>query len=602
MQKILDNLYLFKDTCNVYVIRNGHEAVLIDFGNGDVLDNLAEIGVKHVTDVLMTHHHRDQGQGLNRAADAGINICVPHIEQDLFQNINEHWQAREIYANYLMRQDRFSLLEPIIINGTLQDYEVRSFAGYEFTVVPTPGHTTGSISLMVTIDDTLVAFSGDLIAEHGKVWTLSGTQWSYNGIEGAAASIPSLLDLKHRQPALLLPSHGKTIDQPAFDIDTLVMRLWHLLQLRGQNRHLFEYISKPYERITTHLLRHRTSFANIYVLLSETHEALMIDFGYDFVTSLPSGSDRASRRPWLYSIPMLKQQYGIEKISAVVPTHYHDDHVAGINLLREVEGTQVWAAELFSDVLEHPNEYDLPCLWYDPIPVDRQLPLKTPIQWNEYTLILHPLPGHTRYAVAIEFEVDGKRVLATGDQYQGDSGLELNYVYASRFHPDEYIKSARLYRQVNPDIIITGHWKPLMVTPEYFDQLDQLGHDIQHLHQELLSDVTGLGDEGFLARLTPYQSTLRKGVPINYKVEIENPFAYAAEAVIKVILPKSWEVDNDSPTNDIHLHLDPLCVHWAEFTVSTPKGVTVRRARIAVDVTIDNQPFGQQAEALITII
>jgi glyoxylase-like metal-dependent hydrolase (beta-lactamase superfamily II) len=120
--------------------------------------------------------------------------------------------------------------------------------------------------------------------------------------------------------------------------------------------------------------------------------------------------------------------------------------VAGINLLKRVEGTKVWAAELFADILENPTHYDLPCLWYDPIAVDRKLPLQKEIQWEEYTLTLYPLPGHTRYAVAIALKVDGQRVLVTGDQYQGGEGLELNYVYANRFQADDYVRSAKLYR------------------------------------------------------------------------------------------------------------------------------------------------------------
>ena len=54
----------FRDTCNVYVLRAGTDAILVDFGDGDVLDQLAELGVERVTDVLLTHHHRDQIGGL----------------------------------------------------------------------------------------------------------------------------------------------------------------------------------------------------------------------------------------------------------------------------------------------------------------------------------------------------------------------------------------------------------------------------------------------------------------------------------------------------------------------------------------------------------
>src|SRR5215216_6980804 len=143
--QITDELYLFRDTCNVYVLRSGREAMLVDFGSGDVLDHLTEIGVERVTDVLMTHHHRDQGQGLALALQAGIRIWVPHIEQDLFHSVDAHWQAREVYNNYNVRQDRFSLLESIPVTGTLQDYETRRFGVHSVIVIPTPGHTIGSI-------------------------------------------------------------------------------------------------------------------------------------------------------------------------------------------------------------------------------------------------------------------------------------------------------------------------------------------------------------------------------------------------------------------------------------------------------------------------
>src|SRR5215216_1367439 len=150
--RITDQLFLFQDTCNVYVLRSGNDALLIDFGSGDVLDHLAEIGVERVTDVLMTHHHRDQGQGLALALQAGICIWVPQTEQDLFHSVHIHWQARAITNNYNVRQDRFSLLEPVPVTGSLEDYESHKFGGHRLTVVPTPGHTPGSISLVAELD------------------------------------------------------------------------------------------------------------------------------------------------------------------------------------------------------------------------------------------------------------------------------------------------------------------------------------------------------------------------------------------------------------------------------------------------------------------
>ena len=609
MEQILDHVYRFKDTCNVYVVRSGAAAVLIDFGSGDVLSHLSDIGVEHVSAVLMTHHHRDQGQGLQRAVDAGIPIFVPHSEQDLFQAVDAHWQGRAVANNYNLRQDRFSLLEPVAIAGTLEDYTRYTIADLHFTVVPTPGHTVGSLSLFVEIDDTRVAFTGDLIAAPGKVWSMAATQWTYNGAEGVAASVLSLLDVKDRQPDILLPSHGDPMHHPERAIDLLVKRFRELLQLRGHHVSLLDVRETPYVPVTPHLLRHRQSVANSFVLLSERGTAMMIDFGYDMDTGLAAGLDRAARRPWLYSLPALKRQFGIDRIDVVMPTHFHDDHVAGFNLLQRVEGAQVWVPEFFADILEHPSDYDLPCLWYDPIAVDKRLPLETSIEWEEYTLTLYALPGHTRYAVAIALEVDGYKVLVTGDQYQGGAGLELNYVYANRFEASDYVKSAALFRRLQPDIILSGHWKPLWVTPEYLDQIEARGAELERLHHALETDSPYLGDEGFVARITPYQSRGHGEAPVEFTVELHNPYVYAVETSVNVVTPPGWQVvDAAMPGEPIVLDrggtimfcMNPSAMHMLRFQLLPPPDFSARRERIAVDVTIDGHRFGQQAEALIS--
>jgi glyoxylase-like metal-dependent hydrolase (beta-lactamase superfamily II) len=336
--------------------------------------------------------------------------------------------------------------------------------------------------------------------------------------------------------------------------------------------------------------------ANSYVLLSDSGKALFIDFGYDFITGIPAGSDRASRRPWLYTLPALKAQFGVQKIDVVLPTHFHDDHVAGCNLLRCVEGTQVWAAENFADILEDPARYNLPCLWYDPIPVDRRLPLGKPVRWEEYTLIVHPLPGHTRYAVAVETQVDGLRILATGDQYAGDDGLSWNYVYQNDFAARDYTAGARLYQRLCPDVILPGHWKPLRVTPEYLQEIFTDAQVLNRLHHELLPSPSDIATQSFIARILPYQVTIEAGATALFDVEIRNPFYRSKEAMIQVVAPQGWQVEGGSQTLQI------AGTHRVSFKVTPPAGSTIRRARLGVDLTVAGQRFGQQAEALVTVV
>jgi len=598
MRKISKNLFLFEDTCNVYVIKTGVTAVLIDFGDGKVLQHLGTIGVEKVTDIFMTHHHRDQGQGLPIAVQEGIRIWVPHIEQDLFHHINEHWQAREITNNYNMRQDRFSLLHSIPAYGTLKDYSTHVIKGISLTIIPTPGHTTGSISVIAEVDGKKRAFTGDLIYAPGQVWSMAATQWSYNGGEGIALSILSLLDVKDRKPNQLLPSHGQLMDAPSEAIDLLIERLTALMKQRNQNPRLFKLRENPYEAITPHLLMNNTSMSNAYVVLSESGKALFIDFGYDFISGIAAGSDRASRRPWLYTLSKLKEQYGVESIDVVIPTHYHDDHVAGMNLLRDVEGTEVWCPENFSDVLENPQKYDLPCLWYDPIKVDRKLPLKQNIKWEEFEFTIYEQSGHTLYAAAIEFVVDGKKILAIGDQYQGSSG-ESNYVYHNRFRIWDYIDSAELYKTINPDILISGHWEPVFVTEEFLQRIEEKGKELEQLHRDLLPlNQLDLGAEGFGAIIHPYQTEVYSGKIFSVTVEIKNPFYEEKEVFAKMISPTGWSVEKD----EFKAKVTGMKTIQFTTSITVPLGTTGYRERIAVDLTVGEHHFGQHAEALVTII
>ena len=70
------------------------------------------------------------------------------------------------------------------IGGTLRDYDTFRWGPYEFFVLPSPGHTAGSITLVATIDGKKVAFSGDVIHSPGKVQNLYDLQYFYNSTEG----------------------------------------------------------------------------------------------------------------------------------------------------------------------------------------------------------------------------------------------------------------------------------------------------------------------------------------------------------------------------------------------------------------------------------
>jgi glyoxylase-like metal-dependent hydrolase (beta-lactamase superfamily II) len=608
-QEVARGVWLIPDTCNVYLIAadepdadGARTAVTIDFGSGEVLDNLAALGIDRITDVLMTHHHRDQGQGLPLAAEHGARIHVPPVELELFDRVDEMWRTRQLDNDYNVRQDRFSLLEPVEVHATVPEYREFDAGGVRLRPLPTPGHTIGSVTYVLDRDDRRIAFSGDLIYAPGKVWSLAATQWTYTANEGPAMVVLSCYLLADESPDLLLPSHGRPIDDPEPALALLASRMqYYVDSRRWQPWDLADRLRNPYLRVTDHLLLNRSSLSCSYALLSENGEALLIDFGYDMTTGLATGQDRASRRPWLASLPALKAQFGVTRVSAMLATHYHDDHVAGMQLLHDVEGTELWASDTVAPVLADPWKYDLPCQWYEPIIVDRAIPVGSTVRWNEYEITVHDQPGHTLFAAAFEVTVDGVTVIFTGDQQEGlgipgERHEILNYQYRNRFRLGDYVRSAELYKRVAPGLLLSGHWEPRWVDEGYLDYLRFAGDDLDEVHDALLPlDELDLGADGVLCRIAPYRSSLRPGVSAEFVATVRNPHAVQAAATLVPVLPDGWTSSTIAP-----VELAAGEEREIAFRVTVGSAPALR-ARVALDVTLGSLRLGQHVEALVDV-
>jgi glyoxylase-like metal-dependent hydrolase (beta-lactamase superfamily II) len=603
-------VWRIRDTCNVYLIEadepaqdGTRTAVAVDFGAGRVLDAISALGIDRITDVVMTHHHRDQAQGLPLAVQHGARIRVPPVEVDLFAHVDEMWRTRRLDNDYNVRQDRFSLLEPVPVHDVVPQYRTADVGGVALRAIPTPGHTMGSLTYLLDRDGARFAFSGDLVHSPGKVWSLAATQWSYTEQEGPAMTIMSCHLLRDEAPTVLLPSHGEPMPEPNEALGLLATRMQRYVDSRRWDPwDLEDRLRKPFERITRHLLLNRSSLSCSYALLSETGEALLVDYGYDMTTGLPAGGERASRLPWLASLPALKRDFGVTRVAVALPTHYHDDHVAGMPLLREVEGTEIWSPSTVAPVLADPKRNDLPCQWFESIPSDRVLPVGEAFDWHEYRITVHDQPGHTLFHVAYEVTVDGLTVLFTGDQQEhlGIPGLRkevLNYQYRNRFRLGDYSASAALYRRIAPGLLLSGHWAPREVDESYLDYIGHAAADLVEMHEDLLPlDELDLGTDGQLLRLFPYRSTAAPGAVLELTAEVRNPHRSAADAVLRPVVPAGWEALEP----EVRVVLAPgeeRAVLLRVRVGDTP----VVRARVAVDIAIGELLLGQHAEALVDV-
>jgi glyoxylase-like metal-dependent hydrolase (beta-lactamase superfamily II) len=274
--QVAKDLYLFEDTCNVYAVRSGEEALLIDFGAGEVLHHLGDIGVSRVAAILHTHHHRDQAQGDAEAARLGIPIHVPVHERHLFDQEEIFWSTKQLYDMYDVRNTYFALTASVPVAGVLADYERFEWKGYGFEILPTPGHSMGSVSLVGHVGGALVAFSGDLLHSPGKVVSMYDMQYNYGAVDGVETAVLSLGLLEERKPALLCPSHGEPMRDVPAALTATGKNLRAFYRLMSGGKLLADEVD--FTPVASRLLHGTQTCSSFYVILSrDGKRALFVD-------------------------------------------------------------------------------------------------------------------------------------------------------------------------------------------------------------------------------------------------------------------------------------------------------------------------------------
>ena len=198
-----------------------------------------------------------------------------------------------------------------------------------------------------------------------------------------------------------------------------------------------------------------------------------------------------------------------------------------------------------------------------------------------------------RFRTLDELEVDGKRVLATGDQqsHEANGRLIANYQYRNRFAIDDYVATMELYDRLRPEIMLTGHSRAQEPTAAALERLRHDAHRIADLHRELLPVPDA---EGILARIVPYRSTVAAGGAATFEVELRNPFADALEGRVELILPEGW---SGEPPQTVTVPAQGE----ATLTFAVTAGRALGPAPVLADVTIGELVLGQHADARVTV-
>ena len=601
LEQLSPHLYRYVDTCNVYVIASGRKAIAIDFGAGEVLEHLAAIGVDELEWVLHTHHHRDQCQGDHLLAGTSTRIAVPRGEISFMDYASSFWRHKRTISNYEMQSEFQSLAESIQAHARLVDFGRFDWEEFSFEILPSPGHTKGSISLVGEIDGRRVAFSGDLIAAPGKVHRIHDLQWGYDALNGVNAAMGSLRTLARSEPDWVLPSHGQLMEDPQAALGELGANLTHLFNVA---RHIPGLASAP--RISTdqqihplsdHVWANIDTESNFYALVSDSGRAMLLDYGFpsaDHGWPLSRFGD--------HSLQQLYNAAGVDQIDVVIPSHYHDDHVAGIPYLQSRFGTQVWAHEVFAEIVADPLRYNLPCLMREPIKVDRILRDGEEVEWEGYRLKVQHAPGHTHYASQVFFSADGIRFALTGDNiHVSPTGPRLGGpIFRNRYTLGSFQPTLKALIDQSPQLLLTGHSGALSVNHAQLTELVRKTVELGGAFQALVEnpdEVNFALDPQFLSA-RPYWAIVGAGELLDLEIHLTNHFARAADYLIKPKCPSGWSFRQPQLSGTLA----------AGETVLLPLQLKVagdarpaRRLVVTYDLTMGGRRFGQEAESLVSI-
>jgi glyoxylase-like metal-dependent hydrolase (beta-lactamase superfamily II) len=604
-QQLADGLFMMQDSCLVYALRGPSGTVIVNAGTGEAAEGLEEVADGEVT-VLLTHHFRDHSDGALRLAARGALIIAPYWDQEYFLDPEQHFRERQIWNSYDNRWDRFSPVRAIPVDEWAMDYESRQIAGLTWTVVPTPGVTNGACSYVVDHGGRRLAFVGEVICGHGRTGRLAPLQYNYNDLQGARNLFHSATRVLAQGADLMLPSLGSPIQDPAAAVGALRQNILEIPRMQPGFGSIVDPEVDDVEQILPHLYRARYSGAETHFLVADSGKVLSIDYGYaNSVSVAPGKSHPSNRRPLLHSMTGLHKHTGADGIDTVLVSHFHDDHVNGINLLRRLFGTQVWAADLFADLLERPWRFDRPCLWHEPIRVDRRLPTHETFDWEGIEFRLTPMSGHTRFATLISFEIDGQRVVHTGDQIFYDTGawrpgahMTTNHVYKNGLDMGCYHAVVDELEAIQPQWVLTGHTPPFQPAPEWYSEIRRGAEAFDDLHRKLMivgdQDVH-FGAESQGGKLKPYRVHLVAGEQTQMQGWILNPLPRTAMATARLVVPDGWSAEV------VTVELGPRQQQDITLTLTPALGTTCRRQPIALELTVEDQPFGQVAEALVTV-
>jgi glyoxylase-like metal-dependent hydrolase (beta-lactamase superfamily II) len=596
------HLYVHHGHVNTGILRDGNRALLIDPSGISLQTTLTELGITNIEQILFTHHHRDNTSGF--PISDNVRIGVPESEKQWFTEVETFWNDPK-YRWHLYNCHPHNLMRAnaIPVTDTYTEGSQIEWGPAIIRVLETHGHTDGSITYLVDVDNIRFAFSGDLIYDEGKIWELYSLQkgqqtTDYHGFLGARDELKDSLEKVGKSlPTALIPTHGVVMKNPNVAIDALLHQLTYCYDKYvsiSALRHYFPKLFTEFEGRADHMpiregkpppdfLRH---IGTTWLIISDTKEAFVMDCGSPNV---------------IKQIQQLQAEGAISEVTQFWVTHYHDDHVNAIPEFQETFPCETIADGIVAKVIENPKGYRLPCISPAVTRVDRGTGDGDSWTWNEFTMTAYHFPGQTYYHGGLLVEGRGVRMFFSGDSFTM-AGLD-DYCSGNRNLLGEgvgYENCIRRIQQLKPTHIFNCHVDPAF---DFTDREIEFMLDILAEREKCYGDLfpwdhANYGMDDQWIRCCPYEQDVAPGENASLQVEITNHSLEPQTAIAQPILPESWGIEIDTAETTI----PPKSDGHIQFSIPIPRHCDViERVVIPVEITYNDKPLGQFREAIFVL-
>jgi glyoxylase-like metal-dependent hydrolase (beta-lactamase superfamily II) len=619
--RLAPNVFVWTDTCNVYVVQDGEAALLIDLGDGSVLDHLETIGVRRVEWVLFTHHHREQCQGAPRLKQTGIQIAAPEAERALFEQPTDFRKLNvrlgdpfTIHGSSYVRPP----VQPIRLDRTFGTNDTFRWRGREFRCVDTPGNSPGSMTYWLEQTEGALAFSGDVMLDGAMMHTWFDTEWDYGFGAGIRALRSSVRRLQALQPTLLLPSHGPVVRQPLVQLQQFETKLDTLerLYLRGydvesgaaayQDKVSTPTVVPHVAQVSPSLFKFKRPnfFGNFGMILAKSGRALVVDCGLLDELFLDT------------ALKGMREHFGLKAIDAVIVTHMHGDHFLEAPYLQQTWGAPIWALDNMVDKMQHPEwfDYAAPIQAYgknnpDGSPmtglrVDRAFAPGETFEWEGFHFTVDWMPGQTEFALCLHGEIDGRKVAFTGDNIFGDpddptqTGHEAVVAHNSAILEEGYIYAGEYLSRLQPDLMMGGHSFVMNHPAAFIERYRRWAYQMREAFQALSPDDDyRYWFDPFWVRVEPYRVKLTPGATTEVKVWIRNFRLTPQNHRIEFHAPAGLWVEPPVLEGE----LAPESRQAFPVRVGTTPAAGAGVQFIGLDVTLDGLRYGQRFDGVVAI-